>query len=350
MTTKIDTNNGMGLIRYILALGVVVAHFNVVTGADYYFPVSSYHAVGGFFALSGFLVYNSYVKSGNLRHFIRRRALKILPPYLTIVLLCAFLLGFTIQPHDWGLYFSADWFKYLGANLTFLNFLHPSLPGVFGGEAVNGSLWTIKIEWLLYISVPVAVWILKKFSIKNEFLFFTAIYLISALYRLAFLWLYDMKGQEIYNIMSRQVFGQLCYFYTGVMIYRFYALFCRRIALFLVIAILMVALSCINRWLAIFLEPAGVSILTIGISMQLAGWFSIFNKNNVSYEMYLFHMPIIRLVWLYREPLHLDTTGTFVLSIALITAASCICWFLLDKPILSMKYKPASKKTHRFFS
>lgn len=337
MTTKIDTNNGMGLIRYILAFGVVVAHFNVVTGADYYFPVSSYHAVGGFFALSGFLVYSSYVKSGNLKHFIRRRALKILPPYLTIVLSCALFLGFTVQPHDWSHYFSSDWFKYLGANLTFLNFLHPSLPGVFDGEAVNGSLWTIKIEWLLYLSVPIVVWSLRKFTIKNEFLFFIGLYLISAAYRMAFLWLYDLRSQEIFNILSRQVFGQLCYFYSGVTIFRYYSMFRRRSALYLMIAALMVIISSINGWLGIFLEPAGVSILTIGISMLLSGWFSSFNKNNVSYEIYLFHLPIIRLVWLYREPLHLDTSGIFIVSIALITATSFICWFVLDKPVLKKK-------------
>lgn len=327
----------MGLIRYILALGVVVAHFNVVTGADYYFPVSSHHAVGGFFALSGFLVYNSYMKSGDLKHFIKRRALKILPPYFTIVLLCAFLLGFTLQPRDWCHYFSADWFRYLGANLTFLNFLHPTLPGVFDGESVNGSLWTIKIEWLLYLSVPIVVWSIKKFSFKNEFCVFAGLYLISAAYRMTFQWLYDIRGQEIFNIMSRQVFGQICYFYSGVTIFRFYRIFRLYIAPCMTLAILMIIVSQLNLYVGIFCEPLGVSILTIGTSMLLQGWFSVFNKNNASYEMYLFHLPIIRLIWLYREPLHLDATGLFIVSIVSIVASSFLCWFMLDKPILSRK-------------
>lgn len=337
MENKIDTNNGMGLIRYILAFAVIIAHFNVVTGADYYFPISSYHAVGGFFALSGFLVYNSYMRSGNLLHFVKRRARKILPPYLTIVLLCAFLLGFTLTPHDWDSYFSTDWLKYLGANLSFLNFLHPSLPGVFGGEAVNGSLWTIKIEWLLYLSIPIVVWSIRKLSIKNELVYFIILYLLSAFYRMGFLWLYDMNGQEIYNILSRQVFGQFCYFYTGVVLFKYYGLFRKHIVMFLAIAVLMVGVSQLNGWIAIFCEPVGVSTLTIGISMLLSGWFSIFNKNNVSYEMYLFHLPIIQLVWLYHEPLCIGLSGAFILSIGCVLAASILCWFLLDKPLLGKK-------------
>ena len=334
---KIGTDNGMGLVRYILSIAVLIAHFNYITGADYFFPVSSYHAVGGFFALSGFLVYQSYEKSGKFSYFIKRRALKIMPPYLFIVLTCAFLLGFTIHPHDWESYFSVDWLKYVGANITFLNFLHPSLKDVFDGQAINGSLWTIKIEWLLYISVPIVVWIINKFSIKKEYVFFIILYVCSALYRKVFLWLYDLRGLEIYSILSRQIFGQLCYFYTGVMIFKYYEYFRRKIIPVIIIAVFMIAISQINNWMGIFCEPLGVSVLTIGVSMSLRGWLSIFNKNNASYEIYLFHMPVIQLIWSYREKFHLDINYAFVLSIALTIAIAFICWFCLDKPILNHK-------------
>lgn len=335
---KIDTNNGMGLVRYILALAVVMAHFNSISGAGYYFPISSYHAVGGFFALSGFLVYGSYQRSGNLRYFIKRRAVKILPPYLTVVTACALFLGFTVTPHDWSSYFSADWFKYLGANLTFLNFLHPTLPGVFDGEPVNGSLWTIKIEWLLYLSVPVVILAIRKLKVRNEYKFFIALYLISALYRMGFLWLFDLKGLQIFYIMSRQVFGQLCYFYTGVMVFRYYDLFKRNIPLFLTIAIVMIGISQANMWVGIIFEPFGVSVLTIGVSMLLGGWLKIFNKNNASYEMYLFHLPIVHLVWQYRDSLNVTTFRAFMLSVCLVVAASFMCWFILDKPLLRQRH------------
>ena len=64
----------MGMVRYILALAVIVHHFNVIFGTNYWLPVSSYHAVGGFFALSGFLVYGSYRRSPSLVYYTKKRA------------------------------------------------------------------------------------------------------------------------------------------------------------------------------------------------------------------------------------------------------------------------------------
>ena len=153
-------DNSMGLVRYYLAFAVFVAHFNAVYDAGIWFPTDGYNAVGGFFALSGFLVYPSYLKHRNLKDYMLRRVRRIFPPYMFIVLLCAFALVFVSTLPASEYFFNAQWLKYLASNLTFMNFLCPELPGVFQDlpvKAVNGSLWTMKVEILLYLSVPVAV-------------------------------------------------------------------------------------------------------------------------------------------------------------------------------------------------
>lgn len=337
--SKETHNNGMGLIRYVLSFAVIVAHFNWVTGSEYYFPISSYHAVGAFFSLSGFLIFPSYMRSAGLKDFLSKRARKILPPYLFIVISCALLLYFTVPTSERGDYFSWGWVKYLAANLTFLNFLEPGLPGVFDGRAVNGSLWTIKIEWLLYLSVPLVIWIIRKFNIRRISLLCGCIYIISAAYRLLFLKLYYTTDSETFNILSRQVFGQLCYFYSGVMIYQNFRLLSSNFLIYITIALAGTILSNYVWWAGVFIEPISVSVLVIGLSMWLGGKISVFNSNNASYEMYLFHLPVIQTLWQYRAALGLGLSGCFCASLVMLLLLSFIIWFILDKPVLKKRFR-----------
>lgn len=52
----------MDYMRYIMALGVVIAHYNLIMGSNFCWPVSSGTAVSLFFGLSGFLVFATYSK------------------------------------------------------------------------------------------------------------------------------------------------------------------------------------------------------------------------------------------------------------------------------------------------
>ena len=123
----------MDAVRYVLAFSVVVAHFNYLCGFDIPWPVSSSTGVGGFFALSGFLIYRNFEQRPIIRHYVLSRTLRILPPYVLIVVLCAFLLApfSTLPAREYFL--DPGWWKYLASNLLFLNFLAPDIPGVFSG-------------------------------------------------------------------------------------------------------------------------------------------------------------------------------------------------------------------------
>lgn len=84
----IQGENSFDIIRYFLSFAVLVGHFRVITGIPYYFPMSSVDAVHGFFILSGFLVFYSYMRNPDIRHYTERRTRRILPPYVFIVTLC----------------------------------------------------------------------------------------------------------------------------------------------------------------------------------------------------------------------------------------------------------------------
>lgn len=338
---KIDHDNAMGLVRYYLAIAVFIAHFNTVFGTDYYFPTSSYNAVGGFFSLSGFLVYGSYLKNRRLKNYLCNRARRILPPYLFIVFLAAFGLCLVSTLGVCDYFLNWHWVKYLVANTLFMNFLEPTLPGVFVDNdihAVNGSLWTMKIEVMLYLSVPLvvsaSVWLHRKgFS---RLWLFAGIYLFSSLYRIVFHEMYLASGNEIYNILSRQVFGQLMYFYSGVFIYLNYDTFVKyRYVIFSAALIIMLGMDRYIPYYQFVISPAVVSVMVICVS--LVKGCSVFNKNNISYDIYLCHFPVMQVVSYYLINTTIESWKLFLLTSILVSALSCISWFGIGRRFMRKK-------------
>lgn len=345
---NIPMPNNMGVVRYLLALGVIVAHFNLLAGAEIPFLFSSYSAVGGFFALSGFLVYGSYLKHYNPGRYIRSRALRLLPAYCSAIMIFAIVLSGVSSLSVWDYFTSPQFWKYLLANLCFLNFLEPDLPGVFQNQdmsAVNVSLWTMKVEWMLYLTVPIVANFIKKTQWKPTYVF-VAIYVLSICYRLVFLWLYEETGKEIYNILGRQFAGQLMYFYVGVMIYHYFDFFMQHKHVMLVVSVsLLASLPWLGN-LNIIVHPLAFGSLVILVSM-VGKWGSFEGKkDNVSYNMYLVHAPIVQLVAFYGLISILGVWLTFIISLVSIILLSVCMNIFIEKPIqnLTKSHFPKNQK------
>lgn len=335
---KLGFDNTMGFVRYCLATAVIVDHFNVIFGTSVFFPISSYNAVGAFFALSGFLVFGSYLKHQSIKKYVISRARRILPPYLFIVLICAIGLVSVSSYTPKEYYSNNNFWEYLAANLSFLNFLHPTLPGVFTDstvQAVNSSLWTMKIEITLYLLIPPFVGLLiwnhrRKKPLKINVIIMI-IYLVSMIYRGAFQFLYEATGKEIYNILGRQILGQLMFFFSGIAIYFNYEIFLKyKNRLILPLLILCFVGNRIPYY-SIAAGPFVISLLALTLS-TFKGPLKLFNYNNISYEMYLFHFPLLQLLYLFYNSYNLSLV--FIGGYILIILLASFSWFVIDKRFL----------------
>jgi len=115
--------------------------------------------------VSGFLIFMSYEKTHSTQRYFVKRARRIYPAYFFVITISV-VAGLLLSDSSWADYFSLQTLKYIAANLVFLNFLQPSLPGLFDGniiQAVNGALWTLKIKVMFYLSVPLIVFAFGKF-------------------------------------------------------------------------------------------------------------------------------------------------------------------------------------------
>ena len=157
--------NNYLLLRFMAAVLVIYGHSYAIAKqprqADLVQHLLRFTFAGGvgvdvFFIISGFLVTASYLNRRSWPEFMKARCLRILPGLIVCLLATAFLLGPFVTSLSPGEYLSGP---QLYADLLHGLTLHLRLPGVFEHlpqQTVNGSLWTLPPEIMLYLLVGLA--------------------------------------------------------------------------------------------------------------------------------------------------------------------------------------------------
>lgn len=332
---RISHENNMNVVRYYLSFCVLIAHTSTLTGLDLPWIQRGVVDVGCFFAISGFLMFPSFEKHENLNNYISRRAKRILPPYVFIILLCAIIFCLISDLPANKYFTSADFWKYLGANLSFMNFWHPTLPGVFEGpefieHAVNGSLWTMKGEWVCYLSVPAVYFFIKKHpsyaavSLIGLFFFFVGT-------KLLFLYLAETRESEFYEIIAKQFGTLLVFFYLGALINLFYPKFLKYKWWILAFDIIALYFSDSIPHYEVLLQPIVAGTLVLWFSM-IGKWGARLSRHDsVSYDIYLFHFPVIQLVIYWGLPNKIPPLGVLLTVVAITVPLAFLSWNLIGR-------------------
>jgi peptidoglycan/LPS O-acetylase OafA/YrhL len=161
--------NGFNLVRLAAALLVVVFHAfqlsAVAPGPDpltaLLAPVSDLGAiaVAVFFMVSGIFITQSWMRDPHLLRFAVRRLARIVPGlFVCLTLSTVLAVIFFSTSGAAGLLEAAPW-RYVFGN-TVLHWLQLNiapqelrLPGVLGGQDLNGPLWTLYWEGRMYVMV-----------------------------------------------------------------------------------------------------------------------------------------------------------------------------------------------------
>ena len=298
---SISKQNAFTSIRIICALIVVYEHFIVLTNVALINLGLRGIAVNIFFFLSGFWVTRSFFTSKSLTEFYKKRIKKIFPAYLAVVFTAAILLV-CMSTLDVSSYFTNSGFwKYLAANISTLNFVHPDLPGVFNGDPVNGSLWTIKVELGFYIILPLIVLLCigKSKSSGGGYrclVILSVVYLLSGLY--VILTPLFTKKYDIPPSVAHQLPAYMGYFATGMIIF-FYFEKVEVVLNKLMIAAFPILVLCIvfkNIYISAFFEPAALGIVVMWIALKAKPLFVFSKCYDFSYWLYLIHYPIIMVI------------------------------------------------------
>ncbi|OGQ55110.1 MAG: glycosyl transferase family 2, partial [Deltaproteobacteria bacterium RIFCSPLOWO2_02_FULL_53_8] len=326
--------NNFDLLRFLFAFVVFLVHTYVLSGAEALSVLSrllsSEIAVKSFFVVSGFLIFMSYENSRDIKSYFVKRARRIYPAYFAIVIICA-VLGSVFSVSTWGDYFSPQVVKYVSANLLFLNFLQPNLPGLFESnslQAVNGALWTLKIEVMFYLFVPLAVIAFRKLGRMPVLV---TLYICSVIYSVVMEGLARKTGSSFYLELQRQLPGQLAFFIAGAAGYYYFQYLAKYAAWLVVAAVAAFALQAGLPWAAI--QPAALGVLVVYFACVMPCLGNFGKYGDFSYGIYIIHFPILQTLiaygWFKESPwAMLVVAGSLVMTVAF------LLWHFIEKPFL----------------
>lgn len=336
-----NRHNNFDLLRLLAAAGVMALHIADLSGQAslaFLYAVDAKLALTTFFVISGYLVYMSYERATSLADYALKRARRIVPAYAAVVLLCA-VLGVLVTTLPAREYFGAGWWQYLAANLSFLNFLQPSLPGVFSdnpfpGAPVNGALWTIKVELMFYAVVPVLAYLVRRWGHHA---------VLGLGFVLACLWwagcvhLAQRTGKSAFYELAKQLPGQLMYFLPGVWAY------CERVRLSrwgwrlgaggLVALILAYQFDQRTVSLGVFLYPLALAACVFWAAHNLRYLGSVTRNGDVSYGIYILHFPVIQTI-VHFGVFKASPWAGLALVLLVVWGLAMLSWHLIEAPAL----------------
>lgn len=165
-----------------------------------------------FLVLSGFCLYWPFVKADRkpeptLWQFAKKRCRRILPPYYAALLLFAGLPWIQARHHHtpFDLHYCLIW---LGLHLLMLHNLFPKYV-----LSINGSLWSLALEFQLYILFPVLVEAYRRFHARAVL---GTVLLLCSAYRLFLVRGHFLPDDAYGYVLAYSVFGRCFEFALGM--------------------------------------------------------------------------------------------------------------------------------------
>jgi len=337
--------NNFDFIRLILASIVILTHSFVIMKTGLPEPLEFVTrkqlsfgalAVDGFFVISGFLIAASWFRSRGLADYFRKRVLRIHPGFIVCCFFCVFVVGPLGQPSTVGYFRSVDWFAFV-KNAVFLNKidLPPdwTLLRGFDTRQINGSIWTIKIEFECYVCLAALGFLgwLKRPWVPVAVLGVTwPLYVIHLIPGIVM----RLPAPELI-----QHFGAhwrfLTYFLLGTATYGYRARIPHDVRIFAFACALFVIGSATGT--GTVLMPPAICYVVFFVAFHPAiRLHGVAEKRDLSYGIYLYGWPI-QYVWMLVFGRQMNPYLFFLLCLPTAALCALASWNLVEAPCLALK-------------
>lgn len=330
-------SNFFGLIRLFAAALVILEHSFALMGLEFPIKAMSTFPPGPigvmiFFSLSGYLVARSWANDPHLGRFLYRRTLRIFPAVIVCTLFTIAIMGIFFSNLSLGAFLQHEVTKsFLSNCILYIKFY---LPGVFENNpypgAVNGSLWTLPVEFSCYVILGLTMLIVKtRYSVVILAIVFWATSINQFYFELFWTqWVSD--SFVLYASDLRYVFKFGAYFFFGACI-GFFKL--ERFLNWIVIAVAATLLIALKQFAY---APILLPIIIIGLGIRkVTKPFHWTTQTDYSYGIYIYAFPVQQAL-ANLNPL-MSWEIYFWLTVLVTTALAALSWHLIEKPALSLK-------------
>ncbi|MGR9155146.1 acyltransferase family protein [Rhizobium leguminosarum] len=343
--------NNFDCLRQFAAFLVILGHSQSLTGAAHSGLWGHAIATVGvliFFGLSGYLVAQSWERDPAYISFIAKRSLRIFPALTLCVLLSVFVLGPILSIVPAGEYFQNPNTQNYLWNIALLP--RYNLPGVFADNtyphAVNGSLWSLPVEFACYLLIAFLAFGRRKARPLAILLLCFLLFGISSWYS----HLYQGAQIVVWGTDLGQATSIMPFFMVG-------ALLCvlrDRIALRWDVALAMaLALTALQLFVPSF-PIDQITWIFVPYIVLTIGWartpvlrrFGRFG--DPSYGMYLYAFPVQQTL-VHLSGNTIDFVTLTFLTTVIVAVLGLLSWHLLEKPAMTLKSKiaPPSERFQR---
>jgi len=329
--------NNFNALRLFLAVLVIVSHaFPLSYGGEEREPLirmtAGQDSLGGmavsfFFLISGMLITASWLRSKSMQSYLFKRVLRIYPGFL-VASAVSNLIALGFNPAFRHTVLTRAWVYGFLHDLVFLgswNMLQPTAFAANPSPGINGSLWTISIEFGCYLLV----------AALGLFCLFKRRYLI-LVFALG-VWLFYVGkiflGREAWRADSRF----LACFLIGMLCWLFRDRIVRVLSLpagFACVAVLVLTARFSPFWEVVFPVVGGYLILWIGTGRRwrFARWTE---KTDLSYGIYLYAFPVQQVIASFPSLRHAGLN--FVIALPVTAGLAWLSWHFVERPFLQMK-------------
>lgn len=333
-------NNNINLIQFIAAVLVIYGHaFPIATAGNSGEIIkdltqSQYSfgnlAVAIFFIFSGYLVCGSWERSQSLYTYARNRFYRIFPELAGVIVLSVLVLGPVFTKLSLSEYFtSATTWTYFKNLLLYP--LYWDLPGVFEsnlyGASVNGSLWTIPYQVLLYalLGIMGVIGLLKH---KKASAFVFVLFALGHFFKGA---LWGTRTHFMLMPLSDLMYLGM-YFMAGVLAWQYR----EQITLNRQGAMLSITLLLLCFYLKEYFFSMAVFGTYICLYLSYCTPYRSFRLSRLSYGVYIYGFPIQQM-WTAIFGGKMNPYLNIVLSLPCVVLLAWLSDRLIERPALRLK-------------